>query len=80
MIEIAVCDDDSNDLGYAVNILHEIFTAQNIGYNIKTFLSAHEMLNDIRKIDIGILDIVMNENNGIKLGRKLKEKNVPMLY
>lgn len=37
MIEIAVCDDDANDLDYAVNILHEIFTAQNIGYHIKTF-------------------------------------------
>ena len=82
MIEIAVCDDDANDLDYAVNILHEIFTAQNIGYHIKTFLSANEMLNDIRKIDIGFLDIAMNELNGIKLGRKLKEKfpNVKLIY
>ena len=82
MIEIAVCDDDANDLDYAVNILHEIFTAQNIGYHIKTFLSANDMLNDIRKIDIGILDIAMNELNGIKLGRKLKEKfpNVKLIY
>ena len=82
MIEIAVCDDDANDLDYAVNILHEIFTAQNIGYHIKTFLSANEMLNYIRKIDIGILDIAMNELNGIKLGRKLKEKfpNVKLIY
>lgn len=82
MIEIAVCDDDANDLDYAVSILHEIFTAQNIGYNIKTFLSANEMLNNIRKIDIGILDIAMNELNGIKLGRKLKEKfpNVKLIY
>ena len=83
MIEIAVCDDDANDLDYAVNILHEIFTAQNIGYHIKTFLSANEMLNDIRKIDIGILDIAMNELNGIKLGRKLKKEkfpNVKLIY
>jgi Response regulator of the LytR/AlgR family len=82
MIEIAVCDDDANDLAYAVNILHEIFTTQNIGYNIKTFLSADEMLNNIKKIDIGILDIAMNELNGIKLGRKLKEKfpNVKLIY
>lgn len=82
MIEIAVCDDDANDLDFAVSILHEIFTAQNIGYNIKTFLSANEMLNNIRKIDIGILDIAMNELNGIKLGRKLKEKfpNIKLIY
>lgn len=82
MLEIAVCDDDANDLDFAVSILHEIFTAQNIGYNIKTFLSANEMLNNIRKIDIGILDIAMNELNGIKLGRKLKEKfpNIKLIY
>ena len=56
----------------------------NIQWNFQrqTFLSANEMLNDIRKIDIGILDIAMNELNGIKLGRKLKEKfpNVKLIY
>lgn len=82
MIEIAVCDDDANDLNYAVDILHEIFAAQNIGYNIKTFLSAHEMLDSVKNIDIGILDIAMKELNGIKLGRKLKEKfpNIKLIY
>ncbi len=82
MIEIAVCDDDANDLNQAVNMLHEIFATQNIGYNIKTFLSANEMLDNIKKIDIGILDIAMNELNGIKVGRKLREKfpDVKLIY
>ncbi|MDE6531697.1 MAG: response regulator [Lachnospiraceae bacterium] len=82
MIEIAVCDDDANDLKQEVNILHEIFTTQKINYNMKTFLSANEMLDNIKKIDIGILDIAMNDLNGIKLGRKLREKfpNVKLIY
>ncbi len=82
MIEIAVCDDDANDLNQAVNMLHEIFTTQKIGYNMKTFLSANEMLDNIKKIDIGILDIAMNELNGIKVGRKLREKfpDVKLIY
>ena len=82
MIEIAVCDDDANDLNQAVNMLHEIFAAQNIAYHIKAFLSANEMLDSIRKIDIGILDIAMNELNGIKVGRKLREKfpDVKLIY
>ncbi len=82
MIEIAVCDDDANDLNQAVNMLHEIFTTQKIGYNMKTFLSANEMLDNIKKIDIGILDIAMNELNGIKVGRKLRERfpDVKLIY
>lgn len=82
MLEIAVCDDNIDDLDYAVNVLHKIFSSQNIGYNIETFLSANEMLENIRKIDIGILDISMDELNGIKLGRKLKEKfpDVKLIY
>lgn len=74
MIEIVVCDDDTADLESAVNILHKIFTNQQIDYNIRSFVSANEMLENIRKMDIGVLDISMQELNGIKLGRKLKEK------
>lgn len=82
MIEIAVCDDDANDLERAAGILLDIFSAQNIACNIKTFLSAREMLDSAKKIDIGILDIAMNELNGISLGRKLKERfpDIKLIY
>ena len=74
MLEIAVCDDDIADLECAVNMLHKIFTSQKIAYHIEKFMSANQMLENISRIDIGILDISMEELNGIKLGRKLKEK------
>lgn len=74
MIEIVVCDDDTADLESAVNMLHKIFANQQVVYNIQSFCSANEMLEHIRKIDIAVLDISMQELNGIKLGRKLKEK------
>lgn len=74
MLEIVVCDDDTADLESAVNMLHQIFINQQIAYNIRSFLSANEMLENIRKVDIGVLDISMQELNGIRLGRKLKEK------
>ena len=40
------------------------------------------MLNSIRKIDIGVLDIAMKGFNGIELGRRLKEKfpHVKLIY
>lgn len=82
MLEIGVCDDNVDDLDYAVKILHKIFTSLNIGYNIRAFSSANEMSENISKIDIGILDISMEELNGIKLGRKIKGKfpNVKLIY
>ena len=82
MLEIAVCDDDRADLECAVNMLHKIFTSQKIAYHIEKFMSANQMLENISRIDIGILDISMEELNGIKLGRKLKEKfpDVKLVY
>ena len=82
MLEIAVCDDDIADLECAVNMLHKIFTSQKIVYHIEKFMSANQMLENISRIDIGILDISMEELNGIKLGRKLKEKfpDVKLVY
>lgn len=82
MLEIAVCDDDIADLECAVTMLHKIFTSQKIAYHIEQFASANQMLENISSIDIGILDISMEELNGIKLGRKLKGKfpDVKLVY
>ena len=82
MLEIVVCDDDMADLERAVNMLHKIFTSQKIAYHIGQFASANQMLENISNIDIGILDISMEELNGIKLGRTLKEKfpDVKLVY
>ena len=66
MLEIVVCDDDIADLERAVNMLHKIFTSQKIAYHIEQFASANQMLENISNIDIGILDISMEELNGIK--------------
>ena len=76
MLEIAVCDDDMADLERAVTMLHKIFTSQQIAYHIEQFVSANQMLENISNIDIGILDISMEELNGIKLGRTLKERKI----
>ena len=82
MLEIVVCDDDIADLECAVTMLHKIFTSQKIAYHIEQFASANQMLENISNIDIGILDISMEELNGIKLGRTLKEKfpDVKLVY
>lgn len=75
MLEVVICDDDKEDLDKATLMLDKILSEYQVQYQIRSFLSANELLNSNDKIDIGILDISMEELGGITLGRKLKEKN-----
>lgn len=82
MIEIAICEDDEKDLKTASKMVCDICLNEAIDYNLQTYLSGEEMLNQIYNIDIGILDIAMCGLNGIDLGRELKKKfpDVRLIY
>lgn len=82
MINIAICDDNADDLNLIVNMIEEILKECKIEFVLHKFLSAKKMIKEIKRLDIGILDISMDELNGIELGRKLKSKftNVKLLY
>lgn len=71
-IDIAVCDDDSKDLENTTDMVRDILVEYNDMYSLKTFHAAADMLNKVNKVDIAILDISMEEMNGIDLGRELK--------
>lgn len=72
MIHIAVCDDDKNDLKNIVDIIKNIVGSNGRKFSLLSFASAGKMLEEIEDIDIAVLDISMDELNGIELGRKLK--------
>ncbi len=82
MIEIAICEDDEKDLKTASEMVCDICRNEAVNYNLQTYLSGEEMLNQIYNIDIGILDISMCGLNGIDLGRELKKKfpDVRLIY
>lgn len=82
MIEFAICDDDINDLKAVSQIVGEICQNEVISYNLKTYSTGEEMLDQTYSIDIGILDISMYKMNGIDLGRELKKKfpDVKLIY
>ncbi len=82
MLEIAICDDNINDLKHVEKMLQNFFVEQKIDCNIRGFVSANELLSSMKKVDIGILDIVMEEHNGIDLGRSLKERfpDIRLIY
>jgi DNA-binding LytR/AlgR family response regulator len=74
MLEIAICDDNKDDLIYAGNLLREILPIDGKNFNLQLFSSATKMLCEIKQVDIAILDIAMEEMNGIDLGEKLKRR------
>ena len=71
-VDIAICDDDSKDLKSVIDILKDIFVEHNDKCYLQSFHSATDMLEKVNKMDIAILDISMDEMNGIELGRELK--------
>lgn len=82
MLEIAVCDDNEKDLNAITETLHEICAELKQECQVSVFKSPNDMLDSQIKIDIGILDIVMPDCNGIDLGQKLKEKfaEIALIY
>lgn len=82
MLELAICDDNIDELKCTVKLLHKIFSEQKINYNITLFTVPNELLADKKKYDIAILDIVMGEQNGIDMGCELKKKcpNIHLIY
>lgn len=82
LIYVVSCDDDRNDLNIVSDILSDIFTQYKIDYDLQLFLSSMDLLENVKKVDIALLDISMDQINGIELGMKLKVKfpNVKIIY
>lgn len=82
MLEIAVCDDNGKDLDAITEKLHEICAEMREEYHVSVFRSPDGLFEGNTKIDIGILDIVMPDCNGIDIGKKLKEKfgDIAVIY
>lgn len=82
MLKIAICDDNKEELEYASEMLQEILEHSGTDYNLQVFGSAKEMLEKVKQTDVAILDISMEELNGIDLGRALKIRypEVKLIY
>ena len=82
MLEIAVCDDNAKDLDTITKKLKEICAEMGEKCHVSAFCSPDSLLEVCTKIDIGILDIVMPDCNGIDLGRRLREKqrDITLIY
>lgn len=82
MLEIAICDDNVEELNHVAKMVQDIFVAKKIKHELSLFTFPNELLKHKGRFDIVILDIVMGEYNGIDVGRKLKEKDpdISLIY
>lgn len=75
MLQIAICDDERKDLLNMQRLTQEIIDSYSVRYNIQTFDTGEELLESPVLFDLVFMDIKLNEENGIEIGKKLYWKN-----
>jgi DNA-binding LytR/AlgR family response regulator len=83
MIKIAVCDDDSGEVSHIKNELNEYFRHRQLDdIEIIGFIDPYKMKECIADFNLLILDIEINDVNGIEFAGKLREGEIytPIIY
>lgn len=83
MINIAICDDNHDDIMLIQNYVKEFMDNSKIGYSIVLCTSGEELLQTKILINILFLDISMGKGmNGILVGKNIKKFNneVKIIY
>ena len=76
MLQIAICDDDVTERARTRALLDEFLASHELTAQVREFAAAKELLFDLgggSPYDLYLLDVVMPEMNGIRLGVKLRE-------
>lgn len=74
-VSIAICDDEPNDLNETENMTKELLEAKKITCGISKFGDAVSLLSSIEngeKFDILLLDVMMENLNGMELAAALR--------
>ena len=82
MLKIAVCEDEAVERILIKEHIEEYTAEYNIQYVIRLFDSAEQFLESGHIPDILFLDILMNEKDGLQLGRELRnsKNNIIIIY
>ncbi len=74
-LNIAVCDDNREELENESELLESVLKEMGVEYEISIFNSPENLANSTEEYNLLILDIEMEKMNGIKIAEKARLKN-----
>nr|WP_319488911.1 LytTR family DNA-binding domain-containing protein [uncultured Caproiciproducens sp.] len=82
MLEIALCDDDDDELNILNSMILKYGKEKNINVITFTYTNGEDLLLSTKNFHVIFLDIRMNGLNGIDVGKKVREndKYVKIIY
>lgn len=75
MINIAICDDEIKDTVQLRAILQEVMDKYSLNYDIQEYESGESLMKASSFFHLIFLDIVMNGEDGIEIGRQIHRKS-----
>ncbi|MEF9962016.1 MAG: LytTR family DNA-binding domain-containing protein [Erysipelotrichaceae bacterium] len=75
MLRIAICDDEIKDLKILKTFTIKLLESLNMNYEIEEFTNGNNLLNSTISFDLLLLDIEMDEINGIEIARTIRINN-----
>ena len=75
MLNIAICDDERKDIVHLKSILQEVMDKYAVSYDIQEYESGESLMQAASLFHMVFLDIIMNEEDGIEIGKHIHRKN-----
>lgn len=75
MINIAICDDEKKDIVHLKSILQEVMDKYSMNYDIQEYESGESLMQAASLFHLIFLDVVMNGESGIDIGKHIHRKN-----
>lgn len=75
MLRVAICDDEKKDLDKMKELMVNLLNILTIEFELETFSDGSHLLETTISFDLILLDIEMEEMNGIETARKLRVFN-----
>lgn len=74
-MRIAICDDNKNEINQIFEVVSQIVNKLEISAKINLFHSGKDILKEKMSYDLLLLDIELNDMNGISLAKKIRKYN-----
>lgn len=75
MLQIAICDDEKRDLQHMQDLVGEVMERFFLRYDIQIFEKGEELLDSRVSFDLVFMDIRLDGEDGIDVGKKIYWKN-----